>query len=97
MSEEMNVQPFDYKYMYDLYTMCGQNDDPDIGTITIPKFREANPDAMTDADSKQYREFIGAYGPELAKAFDTMNKAQFDAYVKDLAITDTEVKEEDKD
>ena len=92
MGPETNAVPYDYTYMYDLFTMCHERDHSDLAVQTISMFISEHPDLMTYSDGDQYREFIGAYYNELTDAYKKMDKDQFDAYVKELSETDTENK-----
>lgn len=65
--------------LYDIYLINRETEGEDLG-ISLAKYRASHPSALSHEDDKAIREFIGAHGPELARAFDQGREA-FEAAV----------------
>lgn len=65
--------------LYEIYTINKQTEGEDLG-ISLAKYKAAHPGAVSHEDDKAIREFMGAHGPELARAFDQGREA-FEAAV----------------
>lgn len=65
--------------LYDIYTINHETEGEDLA-VSMAKYKAAHPGAVSHEDDKAIREFIGAYGYTLAKAFDE-GKEAFEAAV----------------
>lgn len=65
--------------LYDIYTINRETEGEDLA-VSLAKYKAARPGAVSHEDDKAIREFVGAYGPELACAFDQGREA-FEAAV----------------
>ena len=65
--------------LYDIYTINRETEGEDM-TVSLAKYKAAHPGAVSHEDDKAIREFVGAHGPELARAFDQGREA-FEAAV----------------
>lgn len=55
-------------YMYELYKITDENDAPDLATIGMAMFMQKHPE-ITKEENTAMREFTGAHGKSLAKAY----------------------------
>ena len=60
--------------LYDIYTINRETEGEDLA-VSLAKYKAAHPGAVSHEDDKAIREFIGAYGSTLAKAFDQGKEA----------------------
>lgn len=65
--------------LYDIYMINRETEGEDLG-ISLAKYKAAHPGAVSHEEDKAIREFVGAHGPELARAFDQGREA-FEAAV----------------
>lgn len=65
--------------LYDIYMINRETEGEDLG-VSLAKYKSAHPGALSHEDDKAIREFVGAHGPELARAFDQGREA-FEAAV----------------
>lgn len=65
--------------LYEIYTINRETEGEDLG-ISLAKYKAAHPGTVSHEDDKAIREFVGAHGPELARAFDQGREA-FEAAV----------------
>ena len=60
--------------LYDIYLINRETEGEDLG-ISLAKYKAAHPAALSHEEDKAIREFVGAHGPELARAFDQGREA----------------------
>ena len=60
--------------LYDIYTINHETEGEDLA-VSLAKYKAAHPGAVSHEEDKAIREFIGAYGSTLAKAFDEGEEA----------------------
>ena len=77
--------------LFNIYTINKQTPGEDM-TISIAKFQAEHQGAVSDAEAKTIREFIGKHGKTLAAAF-RKGKAAFQAVVEVLEAQDKEAQE----
>ena len=77
--------------LYELYEITEKNDAPDLATVGMPMLLKKHPE-ITDAESKEMREFTGRHGQELAAAFP--DKEAFEAAIEAGIQADKEAAEQ---
>ena len=60
--------------LHDIYTINRETEGEDLA-VSLAKYKTAHPGTVSHEDDKAIREFIGAHGPTLAKAFDQGEEA----------------------
>lgn len=67
------------KTLHDIYKLNRETEGEDLA-VSLAKYKAAHPGAVSHEEDKAIREFIGAHGPELARAFD-LGREAFEAAV----------------
>lgn len=79
-----------FAYLYDIFETCEVNSDNDL-TISIAKFIADHPEKIDHGDQeKAYNRFIGKHYEDLVKAYQSKDRAAFDAKVAELVAADLE-------
>lgn len=60
--------------LHDIYTINHETNGEDLA-VSLAKYKATHPGAVSHEEDKEIREFIGAYGSTLAKAFDEGKEA----------------------
>ena len=65
--------------LYEIYAINHETEGEDL-SISLAKYKAAHPGVVSHEEDKAIREFVGAHGSTLAKAFD-QGKEAFEAAV----------------
>lgn len=65
--------------LHDIYTINHETNGEDLA-VSLAKYKATHPGAVSHEEDKEIREFVGANGPELARAFEQGREA-FEAAV----------------